>query len=111
MLISEAYAQATAPAGGGMLMELPLIALVIAIFYFVVIRPQTKRVKEQKKMVDALQKGDEVVTNGGQLGRVSKITGNHVKLEISPNIEVVVLKTAIQTLLPKGTLKGIEKEK
>ena len=111
MLISEAYAQATAPAGGGMLMELPLIALVIAIFYFVVIRPQTKRVKEQKKMVEALQKGDEVVTSGGQLGRVAKITGNHVKLEISPNIEVVVLKTAIQTLLPKGTLKGIEKEK
>ncbi|MEE8327570.1 MAG: preprotein translocase subunit YajC [Nitrosomonadaceae bacterium] len=111
MLISEAYAQASAPAGGGMLMELPLIALVIAIFYFVVIRPQTKRAKDQKTMVEALQKGDEVVTSGGQLGRIAKITGNHVFLEISPSIETIVLKTAIQTLLPKGTLKGIEKEK
>ena len=111
MLISEAYAQASAPAGGGMLMELPLIALVIAIFYFVVIRPQTKRVKDQKTMIEALQKGDEVVTSGGQLGRVAKITENHVILEICPDIETIVLKTAVQTLLPKGTLKGIEKEK
>lgn len=111
MLISEAYAQASAPAGGGMLMELPLIALVIAIFYFVVIRPQTKRVKDQKTMIEALQKGDEVVTSGGQLGRVAKITGNYVILEICQNIETTILKTAVQTLLPKGTLKGIEKEK
>jgi len=111
MLISEAYAQASAPAGGGMLMELPLIVLVIAIFYFVVIRPQTKRAKDQKTMVEALQKGDEVVTSGGQLGRVAKITENYVILEICQNIETTVLKTAVQTLLPKGTLKSIEKEK
>ena len=110
MLISEAYAQASAPAGGGMLMELPLIALVIAIFYFVVIRPQTKRVKEQKSMVEALQKGDEVATSGGELGRVIKLAGNYVMLEVSPNVEVIMQKTAIQTLLPKGTLKGIGKE-
>ena len=110
MLISEAYAQASAPAGGGMLMELPLIALVIAIFYFVVIRPQTKRVKEQKSMIEALQKGDEVATSGGELGRVNKITGNYVILEASSNVEVILQKTAIQTLLPKGTLKSIEKE-
>ncbi|MBL79091.1 MAG: preprotein translocase subunit YajC [Nitrosomonadaceae bacterium] len=111
MLISDAYAQATPPAGGGMLMELPLIALVIAIFYFVVIRPQTKRAKDQKEMVAALQKGDEVVTSGGQLGRIAKITESHVILEIAPSIETIILKTAIQTLLPKGTLKGIEKGK
>tara|TARA_Y100001936_G_scaffold244586_1_gene285191 strand:+ start:3359 stop:3697 length:339 start_codon:yes stop_codon:yes gene_type:complete len=111
MLISDAYAQATPPAGGGMLMELPLIVLVIAIFYFVVIRPQVKRSKDQKAMVEALHKGDEVVTNGGQLGRVVKITGSHVTLEIAPNVETIILKTAIQTLLPKGTLKGIEKGK
>ena len=83
MLISEAYAQAAAPAGAGMLMELPLIALVIAIFYFVVIRPQTKRTKDQKAMVEDLQKGDEVVTSGGQLGRITKITESHVVLELS----------------------------
>jgi preprotein translocase subunit YajC len=111
MLISEAYAQASAPVGGGILQELPLIVLVIAIFYFVVIRPQTKRSKDQKTMVEALQKGDEVVTSGGQLGRVAKITGSHVILEVSPSIETIILKTAVQTLLPKGTLKGIEKEK
>ncbi len=110
MLISDAYAQDSAPAGGGMLMELPLIALVIAIFYFVVIRPQTKRSKEQKSMIEALQKGDEVVTSGGELGRVTKLTGNYLILEVSPNVEVILQKTAIQTLLPKGTLKSIEKE-
>ncbi|MEE9548347.1 MAG: preprotein translocase subunit YajC [Nitrosomonadaceae bacterium] len=110
MLISDAYAQASTPAGGGMLMELPLIALVIAIFYFVVIRPQTKRSKEQKSMIEALQKGDEVVTSGGELGRVTKLTGNYLILEVSPNVEVILQKTAIQTLLPKGTLKSIGKE-
>lgn len=110
MLISDAYAQASTPAGGGMLMELPLIALVIAIFYFVVIRPQTKRTKEQKSMIEALQKGDEVVTSGGELGRVTKLTGNYLILEVSPNVEVILQKTAIQTLLPKGTLKSIGKE-
>ena len=110
MLISDAYAQASTPAGGGMLMELPLIALVIAIFYFVVIRPQTKRSKEQKSMIEALQKGDEVITSGGELGRVTKLTGNYLILEVSPNVEVILQKTAIQTLLPKGTLKSIGKE-
>ncbi len=110
MLISDAYAQASTPTGGGMLMELPLIALVIAIFYFVVIRPQTKRSKEQKSMIEALQKGDEVVTSGGELGRVTKLTGNYLILEVSPNVEVILQKTAIQTLLPKGTLKSIGKE-
>ena len=110
MLISDAYAQASTPAGGGMLMELPLIALVIAIFYVVVIRPQTKRSKEQKSMIEALQKGDEVVTSGGELGRVTKLTGNYLILEVSPNVEIILQKTAIQTLLPKGTLKSIGKE-
>ncbi len=110
MLISDAYAQVSTPAGGGMLMELPLIALVIAIFYFVVIRPQTKRSKDQKSMIEALQKGDEVVTSGGELGRVTKLTGNYLILEVSPNVEVILQKTAIQTLLPKGTLKSIGKE-
>jgi len=113
MLIHEAYAQASTsdPAGGGgMLMELPLILLVIAIFYFVVIRPQTKRVKEQKSLVESLQKGDEVATSSGELGRVTKITGSYVMLEVSQNVEVIMQKTAIQTLLPKGTLKSIGKE-
>ncbi|GDX60513.1 MAG: preprotein translocase subunit YajC [Nitrosospira sp.] len=112
MLISEAYAQAStsASAGGDMLYQLPMIGMVIGIFYFVVIRPQTKKVKEQKLMIGALQKGDEITTTGGELGRVVKLSGNYIVLEIAKNVEVVIQKTAIQTLLPKGTLKSLEKE-
>ncbi len=110
MLISEAYAQAAAPPGGDLLMSLPMIVIIFALFYFVVIRPQAKRGKEQKLMIEALQKGDEVVSSGGILGRVVKISGSYVVLEIAANTEVTVLKSAVQTLLPKGTLKAIEKE-
>ena len=111
MLISEAYAQAAAaPPGGDFLMSLPMIIMIFALFYFVVIRPQAKRGKEQKLMIEALQKGDEVVSSGGILGRVVKISGSYVVLEIAANTEITVLKTSIQTLLPKGTLKTIEKE-
>lgn len=88
---------------------LPLVAVFI-IFYFLMIRPQMKRAKELKAMVEALQKGDEVVTAGGELGRVTKVSGNYVTLEIASNVEVLVQKATIQTLLPKGTMKGIEKE-
>ena len=111
MLISEAYTQAAAPAqaGGDLMSLLPLVAVFI-IFYFLMIRPQMKRAKELKAMVEALQKGDEVVTAGGELGRVTKVSGNYVTLEIATNVEVIVQKTTIQTMLPKGTIKGIEKE-
>lgn len=111
MLISEAYAQAAAaPPGGDFLTTLPMIAMIFALFYFIVIRPQSKRGKEQKLMIEALQKGDEVVSSGGILGRVVKISGNYIVLEIAANTEINVLKTSIQTLLPKGTLKTIEKD-
>jgi preprotein translocase subunit YajC len=111
MLISEAYAQAaTAPPGGDFLTTLPMIVMIFALFYFIVIRPQSKRGKEQKLMIEALQKGDEVVSSGGILGRVVKISGNYIVLEIAANTEINVLKTSIQTLLPKGTLKTIEKD-
>lgn len=112
MLISEAYAQAAAapPATADFLTTLPMIAVIFALFYFVVIYPTSKRGKEQKLMIEALQKGDEVVTNGGVLGRVVKLSGSYVTLEISANVVINVLKTSIQTLLPKGTLKTIEKE-
>lgn len=111
MLISEAYAQAAAaPPGGDFLTTLPMIVMIFALFYFIVIRPQSKRGKEQKLMIEALQKGDEVVTSGGVLGRVVKISGTYIVLEIAANTEINVLKTSIQTLLPKGTLKTIEKD-
>ena len=107
MLISNAYAQAAAPAqGGGMEMTL-MFVLIFVVFYFLMIRPQVKRAKEHKKMLEALQKGDEVVTAGGSLGRVVKITDTYVTLEIADNVNVLVQKPAVQTVLPKGTIKSI----
>src|ERR1043165_547861 len=106
MLISDAWAQAAGgPAGGGFESILLIVAM-FAVLYFLMIRPQMKRAKEHKTMVDALQKGDEVVTAGGVLGRISKVGDAHVSLEIAPNVEVQVQRSAVQTVLPKGTLKN-----
>jgi preprotein translocase subunit YajC len=74
--------------------------------YFLMIRPQMKRAKEHKAMVEALQKGDEIVTAGGVLGRISKIGEGYVTVEIAPNVEIQVQRAAVQTVLPKGTLKN-----
>jgi len=86
---------------------LPLIALV-AVFYFMVIRPQSRRAKEQKAMLEAIQRGDEAVTVGGEVGRVSKVYEEYIGVELAENLEVTVLKTAIQSVLPKGTIKSIK---
>ncbi|OGS92557.1 MAG: preprotein translocase subunit YajC [Gallionellales bacterium GWA2_60_18] len=108
MFISNAYAEtATVAPQGGFMDFLPLIALV-AVFYFLVLRPQSKRAKEHKALVGALQKGDEVVTLGGQVGRVSKVFEEYVGIEVAENIEVTVQKAAIQNVLPKGTIKSIK---
>ncbi|MDH5552918.1 MAG: preprotein translocase subunit YajC [Nitrosomonas sp.] len=108
MLISEAFAQAAAPAQseGSFMTLLPLIGIFV-IFYLLLIRPQSKRAKEQKLMIEALQKGDEVITSGGNLGKILNVSESYVIVEIAPAIEVTIVKTAIQTLLPKGTLKDI----
>ncbi|HET9701141.1 MAG TPA: preprotein translocase subunit YajC [Burkholderiales bacterium] len=90
-------------------MEMTLMmVLIFVVFYFLMIRPQVKRAKEHKKMVDALQKGDEVVTAGGEVGRVVKVADAYVTLEIAENVSILLQKTAVQTLLPKGTIKSIE---
>ncbi len=108
MFISNAYAEAAAPVqGGGILDFLPLIVLV-AVFYFFILRPQSKRAKEQKAMIEALQRGDEVVTGGGELGRISKVFEQYVGVELAENIEVTVQKSSIQAVLPKGTIKSIK---
>ena len=106
-MISKAWAQA-APGGaaGGGFESILLIVAMFAVLYFLMIRPQMKRAKEHKAMVDGLQKGDEVVTVGGVLGRISKIGEPHVTLEIAPNVEVQVQRAAVQTVLPKGTIKS-----
>ena len=108
MLISDAFAQ-TAPSGFGgfdIMGMLPLV-LMFVLLYFLLLRPQMKRAKEQKQMIASLQKGDEVVTSGGTLGRITKVSDNYVSVEIAPNVEITVQKPSIQLLLPKGTLKNV----
>jgi preprotein translocase subunit YajC len=107
MLISQAYAQ-TAPTGtGGMdIMNLLPLILMFVLLYFLLLRPQMRRAKEQKQMIASLTKGDEVITGGGVLGRVTKVSDGYVSVEIAPNVEITVQKSSVQTLLPKGTLKN-----
>jgi preprotein translocase subunit YajC len=107
MLISPAWAQG-APAAGGGFESIILIVLMFAVLYFLMIRPQMKRAKEHKTMIEALQKGDEVVAAGGVLGRISKISDTYVTLEIAENVEIQVQRPAVQLVLPKGTLKNIQ---
>ncbi len=106
MLISPAYAQASAAQQDPIMTFLPLIVIFV-IFYFLIIRPQMKRAKEQKTMQEALQKGDEVVTASGLVGKVTKINEQYVSLEIATGVESVFQRGAIQTVLPKGTIKGL----
>jgi preprotein translocase subunit YajC len=108
VFISNAYAQTAAGGGleGNLMGYLPII-LMIVVMYFLMLRPQMKRQKEQKTMMDALAKGDEVVTAGGMLGKVSKVTDAYVTLEIANGTEIIVQKNAVSTLLPKGTIKSL----
>ncbi len=108
MLINLAHAADAAPQDPGLLGFLPLI-VIFALFYFMLIRPQIKKHKEQTAMVSALQKGDEVATAGGLLGRVVKVTDHFVSLEVAPDTVVHVQKNLLSTVLPKGTIKDIEK--
>lgn len=106
-LITSAYAQGAAMPGGADIMTfLPMIAI-FAVFYFLLIRPQQKKAKEAKAMIEALQKGDEVVTAGGLLGKVTKLTEQYVTVEVAPNTEIVIQRPAVAQLLPKGTLKDL----
>ena len=85
---------------------LPLI-LMFVFLYFLLIRPQAKRAKEHRTMIQALQKGDEVVTTGGTVGKITRLGDQYVSVEIAPNVEVHVQRPSIQTLLPKGTIKSL----
>jgi preprotein translocase subunit YajC len=84
---------------------MPLVLLFV-LLYFLMIRPQMKRGKEHKTMTESLQKGDEVITGGGMLGRITKVGDNYVTLQVAENVEIQVQKAAIQTLLPKGSIKN-----
>jgi preprotein translocase subunit YajC len=107
VLISNAYAQAAGgDPSGGLMGLLPLI-LMFVVLWFLMIRPQMKRAKEHKAMVEALAKGDEVVTGGGIAGRVTDVGDSFVQVEVAPNTVVAVQKQAVATVLPKGTLKAL----
>ena len=106
-LITPAYAQANgAPGGSDLMTFLPMIAIFV-VFYFLLIRPQQKKAKEAKAMLEALQKGDEVVTAGGLLGRIAKLTDQYATIEVAPNTEIIVQRQAVAQLLPKGTIKNL----
>ena len=111
LMIADAHAQsapaaASSPFGGDLMAFLPMIAIFV-VFYFLLIRPQQKKAKEAKAMMEALQKGDEVVTVGGVLGRISKLGDQYLTIEIATGTEVMVQRGAVAQLLPKGTIKAL----
>jgi preprotein translocase subunit YajC len=107
LIISNAYAQnAAAAADSGYMQFLPLFVLVV-VFYFLILRPQHKRAKDQRNMINALQNGDEVVAAGGVLGRVTKVGDSYVSVEVADGMTIRVQKSSVQTVLPKGTIKSI----
>ncbi len=105
-LISDAHAAGDVPPGGD-LFSMGLMALVLVGMYFFMIRPQQKRMKEHRGMIDALKKGDEVVSTGGLGGTVTKVNDAFVTVQIANNIEVNIQKNYVAQLLPKGTMKKL----
>jgi preprotein translocase subunit YajC len=107
-LISNAYAEGAAPAAGaqgaGGLGMIPFFFILV--FFVYIIWSQSKRNKQQKAMIEALQKGDEVVTNGGLIGRVEKVGDNYLGIEVADNVVVQIQRSAVQSVLPKGTIKS-----
>lgn len=110
-LISEAWAEAPAAAAGAPAQGSPFVTLIMlgvlfAAFYFILIRPQAKRAKEHKSMIAALAKGDEIVTVGGVLGKVTNLGDGYVTVSVADGVEIKVQRQAVQTILPKGTIKS-----
>ena len=108
--ISTAYAatpSTTASSEGGFLSVLPMLIIFIAVFYFLLVRPQSKRAKEQRELLDNLAVGDEVLTTGGIIGRLMKLRDNYVVISTGKDVEMTFQKTAIASILPKGTMESI----
>ena len=105
--ITDAYAQGGGSSQGDPTFSFIMLIGLFAVFYFLLIRPQQKRQKEHKKMVEEVAKGDEVVTNGGLLGKITKVGDNFLTVEIAEGLKVRVQRMSIATLLPKGTIKSI----
>jgi preprotein translocase subunit YajC len=109
LFISSAFAQAAPAAGGGDMMSslgsmLPLV-LMFVVLYFVMIRPQMKRQKEARAMIEALAKGDEVATSGGMLGKITQLGEQYLTVEIAKGVEVQIQRSAVIQVLPKGAIK------
>ena len=103
--ISNAMAADAAPQGGGLQLVF-MVALFFGIMYFMIIRPQSKKAKEHASLLDALTKGDEIVTNGGILGKIVKLGDNFIELKISDSSNIKIQRHAIASVMPKGTMKS-----
>ncbi len=107
LLISSAYAQSSGgSAGGGFNVQIIILVVFVGVFYFLVIRPQQRRMKDQQNMISRLASGDEVVTSGGMLGRITDVGDNFITLEIADGVRIKVQKAQVTQLMPKGTLKS-----
>lgn len=104
--ISDAMAASAQPQSDALMGFLPLVVIFV-VFYFLLIRPQSKKAKEHREMVAALAKGDEVVTSGGMLGKISKVGENFVELDVAEGLTVKIQRQAVSNLMPKGTIKGL----
>ena len=106
--ISDAWAEAApavAPAGFQM-MDLGMLVLIFIVFYFMLLRPQMKRAKEHKKLIEALAKNDEVVTSGGLLGKITRVDESFITIEIATGVEIKVQRSSVTSIVPKGTYKS-----
>jgi len=106
-LIPSAYAQAAGASQPSALVQLLPLVLIFVVFYFLLIRPQQKKAKEHRAMIDAIEKGNEVVTSGGIVGRVSKLNDQFVTIEVAQGVEITLQRQAVSQLLPKGTIKAL----
>jgi preprotein translocase subunit YajC len=106
LFISPAYAQAAGGSAGGGFSQILILVVFVGIFYFMLIRPQQKRMKDQQAMLSKLATGDEVVTSGGILGRITEVGEIFITLEIADGVRIRVQRTQITQLMPKGTYKG-----
>ena len=104
--ITPAQAQAAAGGAAGTLTTLLPLVLIFVVFYFLLIRPQTKRAKEHREMVGKLAAGDEIVTTGGILGRISQVQDQFITLEVASGVAITVQRFQVAQLMPKGTYKG-----
>jgi preprotein translocase subunit YajC len=105
--LAGAAPQTAAAGNGGFISLLPMLIGFFAISYFLIIRPQSKRLKAQRKLLSEIAKGDEVITAGGMLGRIVKVSNDFVTLAIADEVEIHIQKTSIANILPKGTIKSI----